>query len=147
MGRSHNRNSRPSKYLAAPAASRSSEQRKSSSTDGPSVATSPRARGGIVDDSSSQAAASIDAPGHTSVDTPHQEPMSEDEVCDWTIHPVELKSELEDKTAQQLGEYRLNYTRWMLKSRKWQKTDVVFTQRSRGWYSICPSDSMRRGEV
>jgi hypothetical protein len=57
--------------------------------------------------------------------------MSEDEVCDWTIHPVELKSELEDKTAQQLGPYRLNYTRWMLKSRKWQKTDVGFTKNAR----------------
>ena len=112
--------------LKIPSSSRSSEQLKSSSTDGPCVATSSRA---IVDDSS---AACIDAPGRASVDQPHQEPMSEDEVCDWTIHPVELKSELEDTTAQKLGPYRLNYTRWMLKSRKWQKTDVVFTQRSRG---------------
>jgi hypothetical protein len=58
--------------------------------------------------------------------------MSEDEVCDWTIHPVELKSELEETTAQRLGPYRLNYTRWMLKSRKWKKTDVSFTKKARG---------------
>ena len=115
--------------LEIPSSSRSSEQWKSSSTDGPSVATSPRARGGIVDASS---AACINAPGRASVDKLHQEPMREDEVCDWTIHPVELKSELEDTTARRLGPYRLNYTRWMLKGRNWQKTDVVFTQRSRG---------------
>jgi hypothetical protein len=58
--------------------------------------------------------------------------MSEDEVCDWTIHPVELKSELEETTAQRLGPYHLNYTRWMLKSRKWTKTDVLFTKKARG---------------
>jgi hypothetical protein len=136
--------------LEKPSGSRSHEQRKSSSTDGPFVATRTRTRGGIVDDSSSQAAACSDAPGRASEDKSHLEPMSEDEVCDWTIHPVELKSELDETTAQRLGPYRLNYTRWMLKSRKWQKTDVVFTKRARAdgisLKFICLSDSMRRGE-
>jgi hypothetical protein len=105
---------------------------KPSSTDGSFDATSPPTRGGIVDDSSSQATACSDAPGRASKDKSHLEPMSEDEVCDWTIHPVELKSELEETTAQRLGPYRLNYTRWMLKSRKWKKTDVSFTKKARG---------------
>jgi hypothetical protein len=104
---------------------------KPSSTDGPFVATSPPTRGDIVDDSSSQAAACSDAPGRASKDKSHLEPMSEDEVCDWTIHPVELKSDLKAVEAERLGRYRLNYTRWMLRSRKWQKTAVLFTKNAR----------------
>jgi len=51
---------------------------KPSSTDGSFDATSPPTRGGIVDDSSSQATACSDAPGRASKDKSHLEPMTTD---------------------------------------------------------------------
>jgi hypothetical protein len=51
--------------------------------------------------------------------------------CDWTVHPVEFKSELSNELAQKLGHYRLNYTRWMLQNRQWQRTSTEFVGKER----------------
>lgn len=122
--------------IVAPSRVPSSNSNSSSGNGGeiPALAdpVAPPPQGGIADDLSLRASACNDETGCASEDTSPKEPIENNEVCDWTIHPVELKSELDETSAQRLSPYRLSYTRWMLKSRKWQRTTVEFVQKSRG---------------
>jgi hypothetical protein len=76
--------------------------------------------------------------GSGQADVPSNQPAervagrSEDEDCDWTVHPIEFKSELDEEAAKKLNPHRLNYTRWMLMENKWKRTEVRFQTRTRG---------------
>jgi hypothetical protein len=75
--------------------------------------------------------ASTSAPAPPAGSGQELEVRSEEGDCDWTIHPIQVKSELDSERAQKLSKYRLNYTRWLLKGKKWVRTQVHFSQRNR----------------
>jgi hypothetical protein len=59
-------------------------------------------------------------------------PDSDDaDSCDWEIHPIALKAELNEAEAEKKGPLRLDYTRWMLKKNKWKRTEVDFVAKLR----------------